>query len=90
MTPEIRQLFRQALIKGLAAAGAFGLALSHLRLALRAEGFTEITDKDILDGLDYLIGKGLVASIVKPISPELGRWKITSAGFDYAAQEGLA
>ena len=60
-----------------------------LKVGAKVGGF-DIDDKQLDDGLDYLVGKGLVAQIGKTVSPEMKRWKITSDGYDYAATEGLA
>lgn len=89
MNAAARELFRQNLIAQLAAAGAIGLKPAMLKIGAKVGGF-EPDDKALDDALDYLSGKGLVAPIDKTISPENKRWKITSTGYDYAAQEGLA
>jgi hypothetical protein len=89
MKPELRELFRQNLVVQLAAAGAVGMKPVQLKNGARIGGF-EPDDKALDDALDYLAGKELVMVIDKTISPENKRWKITSAGYDYAAQEGLA
>lgn len=89
MTAASRELFRQNLISQLAAAGAVGLRPAGLKIGARVGGF-EPADKELDDALDYLAGKGLVKTVDKAISPEMTRWKITSEGYDYAAQEGLA
>lgn len=90
MNADTRELFRQNLVAQLAAAGAVGMKPAQLKLGLKVGGFDAVADKDLDDALDYIAGKGLVQVIDKMISPELKRWKITSAGYDYAAKEGLA
>lgn len=89
MNANTRELFRQNLIAQLAAAGAVGLKPAMLKIGAKVGGF-EPADKELDDALDYLAGKGLAAPVDKTISPENKRWKISSAGYDYAAQEGLA
>ncbi|MFA6962432.1 MAG: hypothetical protein WC205_16880 [Opitutaceae bacterium] len=88
MNATARELFRQNLIAQLAAAGAVGLKPAMLKVGAKVGGF-EPADKELDDALDYLADKKLVMVIDKTISPENKRWKITSAGYDYAAQEGL-
>jgi hypothetical protein len=88
MDNPTRELFRENLIAQLACAGAIGMKLAGLKLGARAGGH-EISDKEMVDELDYLEGKGLVAPIDKLISPENRRWKITAAGRDFAAAHGL-
>lgn len=88
MDPKTRELFREELIRILAAIGSPGAKAAYLKVGLRAAGF-EPADREIDDELDYLAGKGLVTAAEKLISPENRRWKITAAGRDFAAQNGL-
>ena len=89
MTPAERELFRQRLIAALAAVGSVGIKLPVLLNSMEAAGFTR-DERALRDELDYLQGKRLAEPMDKLISPENPRWKITAAGRDYAAQEGLA
>jgi hypothetical protein len=90
MTPEYRERLRLALLGILASGGAVGLRRSALPLNLGFAGFDAVDAARLDDALDYLAGKGLAEKMSKTISPELARWKITAAGLDLAAQEGLA
>ena len=89
MNAATRELFRQNLIAQLAAAGSAGVKPASLKIGARADGF-EPTDKQLDDEIDYLVGKKFVEPMGKAISPELKRWKISAAGRDFAAEEGLA
>lgn len=89
MDAALRQQFRQELIKQLAAIGPVGARAVQLKLGSRAAGFSP-TDEVVDAALDYLIDKGLVVIKDQSVSPEVKRYKITAAGVDYAAQEGLA
>lgn len=89
MTPELREQFRQELIKQLAAIGPVGARAVQLKVGVKAAGFSP-TDAETDAALDYLQGKGFVTVKDQSVSPEVKRWKITASGVDYAAQEGLA
>ena len=89
MNAATRELFRQNLIAQLSAAAGVGLKSAMLKVGARAGGF-EPTDEQIDAELLYLADKTFVAPVDKAISPEMKRWRITAAGRDYAAQEGLA
>jgi hypothetical protein len=90
MTPEYREQFRHALIRILAAAGAVGMKRASLKISLDTTGFDSASGADLDNELDYLAGKSFAGQMDKTISPEVARWKITAAGRDYAAREGLA
>jgi len=90
MTPELREQLRLALIGILASAGAIGMARPSLKPAIAVAGFRDLPAADLDNELDYLAGKGLAERMSKTLSPEIVRWKITAAGRDYAAEEGLA
>ncbi|MCD6071958.1 MAG: hypothetical protein K0R17_2252 [Rariglobus sp.] len=88
MNAATRELFRHNLIAQLCANGA-PMKPAALKIGARAGGF-EPADQDLDAEIQYLIDKELVAPVDKAISPEMKRWRITAAGRDYAAQEGLA
>lgn len=89
MTPALREQFRLALIGILAAAGAVGIKRAALKIAINTAGFDSASDADLDNELDYLAGKAFAERMEKTISPEVARWKITAAGRDFAAGEGL-
>lgn len=89
MSPELKEQFRQEIIKQLAAIGPVGARAVQLKVGVRSAGFAP-SDAEVDAALDYLAGKGFVAVKDQSVSPEVKRWKITAAGTDYAAMEGLA
>ena len=89
MNTATRELFRHNLIAQLAAAGAVGMKPAALKVGAKVGGF-EPSDQELDDELLYLHDKGFAAPVDKAISPELKRWRITAAGRDFAAVEGLA
>lgn len=89
MTSAERELFRHKIVAYLAAAGAAGVKLPRLQVGLQVDGYSA-SNQELADELDYLAGKGLAVQMDKLLSPENPRWKITAAGRDYAATEGLA
>lgn len=90
MTAEQRELFRVSLLQQLAAAAGVGLPLARLRIGAVHAGFADATLDAINAELLYLLDKGFVVATEKTISPEIKRWRITAAGRDFLAEQGLA
>ena len=83
-----RELLRRQIVRCCSKAKGNGVTVDILKMTCRTEaGFP--TQEDVRDEVDYLVGKGLIEKVSKRISPEIGAWKITADGRDYAAQEGL-
>ena len=83
-----RELLRRQIVRCCSKARGNGVTVDILKMTCRtASGFPE--QEDVRSEVEYLVGKGLVEKVDKRISPEIGAWKITSDGRDYAAQEGL-
>lgn len=89
MTATTRELLRNNLLIQLNAGGDQGVAFSTLKLGVRVASF-RVEEQDILDELAYLRDKGLAANVLKTLSPENVRVRITADGRDYLAAEGLA
>ncbi|MGH8019579.1 MAG: hypothetical protein ACREIA_15120 [Opitutaceae bacterium] len=89
MTPEQRALFRLNLLQQLDAAGAIGMPVARLELGARVARF-EPAGEALRDELQYLEDAATAARIPQLLSPEMPRWRITKAGRDLLAAEGLA
>ena len=89
MTPEIRKLFRLAVLKKLIDAGRLGATVNELLLSLRSEGFSDVTREHVREEVEYLIDKGHVAKLDEHISPEVESFKATAAGRDFVAEKSL-
>jgi len=89
MTPQTRENLRILLLTTLAAARGYAVGIDGLRLGLPAQ-LRRLDADEITAELAYLIDKGFVAVEAKAISPENREWKITAAGRDFLAMEGLA
>jgi len=87
---EDREHLREAIITAMAASAPYACNLAVIRRAAWKLGFRDTTNKELVAELDYLSDKGFATPGEKAISPENGVWKITAAGRDYAAQNGLA
>ena len=88
MTAELRELLRRQIVRCCSQARGNGVTLEMLvQLCRTPAGRPALAD--VKDEVEYLVGKGLVEKVDKRISPEIGAWKITSDGRDFAAQEGL-
>ncbi|MBX3747321.1 MAG: hypothetical protein KF833_18585 [Verrucomicrobiae bacterium] len=88
MTPEIRQQVRIGLLRYLEAAKPRALSGSLLHSFLRAEGMP-VEPEGLRAELAYLADKGMAARSSSPMSPELAGWRITAAGRDWLAEEGI-
>jgi hypothetical protein len=60
----------------------FGLAMPAIRLLVRQFGF-ERSEKETVDALEYLAGKGLIEESPKVLVKINRAWKITDAGRQY-------
>jgi hypothetical protein len=89
MKPNMLELFDQALLQVMEAnTTRFGLTAEALRAFCRAQGF-EPEEKETLDRLEYLAGKGLAAAMPKLIDKSTRVWKITAAGRLYLDERNL-
>lgn len=90
MNATTRELLRNSLLLQLTAGGERGLKIETLKLGAKLASFRLREDPDdVADELAYLRDKGLVAEVNMLVSPELRRQRITAAGRDYLASEGL-
>jgi hypothetical protein len=87
MNATTREVVRRTIIRLISAARQYGVDKDFLRSQVRAPG--PIPEDDLLSEVDYLVSAGFIELVPKAISPENKRWKITKAGRDYAAEEGL-
>lgn len=88
MNSTTREQLRLSLLRLLdaAAGNRFGMQVGLLRQMAIAEGFGEVTEREVAAELEYLKDKGLADWQSKPISPENRVWRITAAGRDHFAQ----
>ena len=90
MNPEEIERFRINLLQQLREAGGENtLPVSMLLTGVRLGGFRDASADTVRSGLAYLQDKGFVASPPKAVSPENKRWRITAAGIDFLAEEGV-
>lgn len=86
---QLREHLRNRILMDANAIGKQGLTLEGYFQGAKAVGLP--SDRIEVDReIDYLVGKGLLEGVKKTISPEIPRWKISAAGRDYLAEEGLA
>lgn len=88
MNPALRELLRNGLLLQLAAYPPRGLTFGTIAIGVRIAGF-RVTDEEIAAEITYLQDKGLATALDKTISPENRRIRITAAGRDHLATEGL-
>lgn len=86
MNPTDLEHIRLSLLRHLDANPTrWGLTVPLLSQMLRAEG-QEAPERTLQAELDYLVEKGLVTEVGKPISPENRAWRLSAAGRDFLAQ----
>ena len=90
MNATQRELLRMGLLYALEASRSYCPTLPVLRNALRLGGYGQVSDEELKAELLYLGDKGLTERVEKTISPENCGWRITAAGRDHLAKEGLA
>lgn len=84
-----RELLRNRILIQYEASGNTGCTLPTIYTGVRLSGF-RLEDEEIAEEVSYLLDKGLLTSVEKVLSPENVRYRITAAGRDYLAKEGLA
>jgi hypothetical protein len=89
MTAQQRELLRDGILTGLDKLGEYRPTLDTLHLGLRQSGH-QVTLDEVKTEVNYLVDKGFISFVEKAISPERRRHRITAAGRDYLAEEGLA
>lgn len=89
MTAAERELLRHQLLLSLAAQASFALTPRVLAVQTSLAGLV-VTDVQIAQELQYLADKNFVQADAKAVSPELKRYRLTAAGRDYLAEQGLA
>jgi hypothetical protein len=89
MNSQQRAVLRENILVGLDVAGEFRPTVEALRVNLNRSGI-QATNEEIKMEVAYLIDKGLVAAHERAISPEMTQYRITAAGRDYLAKEGLS
>ena len=87
MDPALREQLRINLLRQLEAAGPLGFTEAALLSGARTQGYP-VTETDVRRELEYLAdpAKGLVTVPPKLMSPEMRRYKITSPGRDWLAE----
>lgn len=90
MNPIQREIFRNQLLLAAKMAAPAGLTIEHFTVHVKLNGFPKATKDEVEAEVTYLRDKGFVAPIEKKISPEIVALRITAAGSDYLAENGLA
>ena len=88
MTPEQKQMLRDALLAALVVSSPLSLPFATLRMTARAAGFS-IDDTDLARHLDYLVKSNLAETKTERLSAGVTRWQSTAAGVDYCEGAGL-
>jgi hypothetical protein len=70
-------------------ASEMGVSVTTLRVGSGHAGF-KVENDEVIKEVQYLIGGGLAELCEKTVSPENRRWRITKAGRDHLAMQGLA
>ncbi|MGA2175061.1 MAG: hypothetical protein ABSH38_08790 [Verrucomicrobiota bacterium] len=89
ITENQLELFRDALLRALKAAGSTGLSVSTLEIALRASGFRHFNTQELEGQLQYFGDKDFAAEVPKSHSVSNKRWRITAAGIDDLEGRGM-
>ncbi len=89
MNSKQRENLRLLLLTALDASKPFAIELPSLRPNLPPL-YRSLKDEELRAEIDYLIEKGFAVAAGKVLSPENAQWKITAAGRDFLATEGLA
>lgn len=89
MNASIREQFRLKLLSILGAAGELGMREVAIEVHLLGAGL-DFKDGEMQAEIRYLADKGLVVPVEKAISPENRRWRVSAAGRDLLAEQGLA
>lgn len=88
MNPAETERLRIALLQQLREVAPLALPVSQLATGAALAGFRDCA-REVRSEVAYLQDKALVADDLKVLSPELKRYRITAAGRDFLAQEGL-
>lgn len=87
MNAEQRENFRKAILCSLDDNNQrVGLNIKALTMLVGSYGFPSTDPKELKAELGYLEDKGLVAEVLKGISPENPSWRITAEGRDFVAK----
>lgn len=89
MNAEQRELLRVSILGALQKCGKYTPTLETLAMGLRRSGVRADLD-DVQAETQYLIDKGFAQETAKALSPENKQYRITAAGRDFLAVEGLA
>jgi hypothetical protein len=87
--PQTREQVRMSLVRYAAEAGARGLSASLLYQFVRSEYRRTFSAQDLAAEIQYLIDKGLLGGVDKPISPENAVFRVTAAGRDWLATQAF-
>ncbi len=87
MTSELLELYRNAILRQLAAASPVSISAQTLLLGLECAGFKS-TPPDLSRELVYLEQKGLLEKI-EPTLNVLPRYRLSAVGYEYLQRENL-
>jgi hypothetical protein len=88
MNAETLKLFRINLLRQARGAKEFGLSVNEFVVGAKTEGHSVDADT-VSEELRYLEGKKHVEIVPAEISPEVKSFRITPAGRDWLATQGL-
>ena len=88
MTPEQKELLRDALVTALVLQSPLSLPVGTLQGVARAAGF-RIDAEELDREIQYLVEKGMAEKMPVKLSAGVKRWKSTAAAVDYCEEKGL-
>ena len=80
---------RLSALRYCAETGEIGYMERAILQDIRNEGLRELTESELRAEMQYLADKGLITAVSKALSPDLKRWRVTAAGRDFLAEQGL-
>jgi len=88
MDAKERENLRLLALSAISAAKGYAVEVQHIRPSLPPR-LARLPAEDIEAELLYLEDKGFIEREKKEIAPVVKRWRITAAGRDYLAEEGM-
>jgi hypothetical protein len=87
MNADTLKLFRIAIL--IALRGSGGSTVNELVVNTKPQGYSDVTPDTVKEELQYLADKKHVEKVPAEISPEVESFRVTAAGRDWLAVQGL-
>jgi hypothetical protein len=88
MNPELREIFRTAIVKLARSASLTGIGTEGMQVVAAVYGIKP-SAQECAEEAAYLVDKGLLVEKEKRVSPENKVWRITADGRDWLAEQGF-